>query len=166
MRRGRWQRDARVGRWFLRCHIEFHLGIQFRVRMTFFVFLARRNIAFFRKAFPSFPVPGGLSSEVKWNSTSNLPSNAAANGPTPRTLSQIGKKRIDRIDERKTGESSFKMCVARVVSSWNSIPRYCDKIEKKYRTAAVPIENKSWAERSNVNLFSGETSRFDLFMSV
>lgn len=101
---------GRHERWFPRCHIEFHLGIQFRVRMTFFVFLAGRNIAFFRKAF--LPSRHGAASHPRWNEI-----------PRPichrvTRLSFTKGKRSDRVEERKIDvrESSFETRI-----SWDSV---------------------------------------------
>lgn len=90
---------GRHERWFPRCHIEFHLGIQFRVRMTFFVFLAGQNIAFFRKAF--LPSRHEAASHPRWNEI-----------PRPichrvTRLSFKKGKRNDRIEERKTSGIVF-----------------------------------------------------------
>lgn len=91
---------GRHERWFPRCHIEFHLGIQFRVRMTFFVFLAGWNIAFFRKAF--LPSRHGAASYPRWNEIPRPICHRVIR------LSFKEKKRSDRIEERKTSRIVFR----------------------------------------------------------
>lgn len=81
-------------------------GIQFRVRMTFFVFLAGRNIAFFRKAF--LPSRHGAASHPRWNEI-----------PRPichrvTRLSFKEGKRSDRVEERKTSGIVFRTRVLKL----------------------------------------------------
>lgn len=145
---------GRHERWFPRCHIEFHLGIQFRVRMTFFVFLAGRNIAFFRKAF--LPSRHGAASHPRWNEI-----------PRPichrvTRLSFTKGKRSDRVEERKIdGDDRLSNSKLGYHGVAFKIARICSKrmgifIGEADLLGSVEGESMIWVIRGSGYLLLGE----------